>query len=82
MSEETLTRKMNVRGGGSRPTITSLTETMSTITTFDPDSILRLKLKRSLLLEKNEILKKLNDEILEATPNKELERKIEQSDEV
>ena len=42
----------------------------------------RLKLKRDALLENKEIVKKLDSDILEATPNEELQSEIERSDEV
>ena len=84
MSDEVLARKRKLRGAQRSAvtrTITKLSEALPT-TTFDHDSISRLKLKRSSLLEKNKILKKLNDELLEIVPNEELESEIEGADEV
>ena len=84
MSDKVLARKRKLRGAQRSAvtrTITKLSEALPT-TTFDHNSISRLKLKRSSLLEKNEILKKLNDELLEIVPNEELESEIEGADEV
>ena len=79
--EAELARKKKLRSA-QRAAVTRIIGQIQDLVSKSEIELSRLKLKGNALLEKKEIIKKLDSDILEATPEEELETEIERSDAV